>query len=84
MNQITMSRMNLNHPEASIAGTTCSLPESVDDRLNPLCGSGLGQGIMIGKSHGARTHDIAPSIPNCTRNYQQLLAPPVPRSRCND
>jgi len=25
-----------------------------------------------------------PAVAVCTRNYQQLLAPPVPRSRCND
>src|SRR6266576_4386127 len=25
-----------------------------------------------------------PAVAVCIRNYQQLLAPPVPRSRCND
>jgi hypothetical protein len=61
MNQITMSRMNLNHPEASFAGTTCCLPESFDDRPNFLFSSSLGQGIVIGKSDGARTKDMVPS-----------------------
>jgi len=39
---------------------------------------------------GPRRHKTAPSCPHflpavavCTRNYQQLPAPPVPRSRCN-
>jgi hypothetical protein len=61
MNQITMSGMNLNHPEARFAGTTCRLPESFDDRLNFLFGRGLRQRIVIGKRDGARSNNFIPS-----------------------
>lgn len=61
MYQITVSGMNFNHPEASFTGSTCRLPESCDDPLNFLFGRGLGQGIVIGKSDGARSKDFVPS-----------------------
>jgi hypothetical protein len=74
-----MSGMNLNHPEARFAGTTCRLPESIDDRLNLLLGRGLGQGIVIGKSDGARSNDFLPS----TLGFRNLALPlPWPVGTC--
>jgi hypothetical protein len=79
MNQITMSGMNLNHAEASFAGPACRLPESCDDRLNLFFGSGLGQGIMIGKNDGARSNDFLPS----TLGFRNLALPlPWPVCTC--
>ena len=79
MNQISVSRMNLNHPKPGFAGPTCSLPESRDDRANFFLGCGHGNGVMIGKSDGARSNDFVPS----TLGFGNLaLALPWPVGTC--
>src|SRR5260370_1476184 len=68
MNQVAMSSMNLNHPEAGFAGTTCSARESSNYFLNASRCKGLRHGIVIGESECARGHDILPT-PFVFRNF---------------
>src|ERR1700730_17333649 len=61
MDQIAMSGMNLNYPEAGVTSSTCSCRESRDDLLNAVRRKGLRHGIVIGEGDGTRGHDLFPT-----------------------
>src|SRR5882762_6141236 len=61
MNQVSISRMNLNHLEAGFAGATCRLRERSDDLLNAVACKRVRQGITLGERQRARGHDLLPS-----------------------
>src|SRR5438034_3225068 len=61
MNQVSMSRMNLNHLEAGFAGATCRLRERSDDLLNAVACERVRHGITVGERQRARGHDLLPS-----------------------
>src|SRR6266576_393965 len=61
MNEVAMSSMNLNYPEARFAGTTCRVRESGDYFLNAIRGESLRHGIVIGERKCARGHNIFPT-----------------------
>jgi len=61
MNQVAMSRMDLNYPEPRFTSATSSLCESGDDFLNAVDGEHLRHGIVIGKRYWAGGYDILPT-----------------------
>src|SRR5271167_4017214 len=61
MNQVSMSSVDLNDPEAGFTSTTSSLRESSSDALDVVAGEGVRYGIVIGKSHWARGYDVLPA-----------------------
>src|SRR6266404_8803761 len=61
MNEVAMSSVNLNYPEARFAGATCRVGESSNYFLNAIRGEGLRHGIVIGERKCARGHDILPT-----------------------
>src|ERR1700688_1087375 len=61
MNEIAMSSVNLNYPEARFAGATCRVRESSNYFLNAIKGKGLWDGIVIGERKRAWGHDILPT-----------------------
>src|SRR2546426_4359909 len=56
-----MSRMNLNHPEASFAGATRRLRERTDDFLNAVSCERVRHGITIGERQRTRGDDLLPA-----------------------
>src|SRR6266550_2784027 len=76
MNEVAMSSVNLNHPEARLAGATCRIRKSSNYFLNTTRGDSLRHGIVIRERNCARGHDIFPA-PFVFRNSS--LAFPWPR-----
>src|SRR6266478_4066387 len=76
MNEVAMSSVNLNHPEARFAGATCRVGKSSNYFLNPIQREGLGHGIIIRERNWARGHDILPA-PFVFRNRSLTFPWPI-------
>ena len=76
MNQISVSRMNLNHPEARGAGSTRGVRERGDDLLDAFARERGRQRIRISERHTARGHDLRPA-PCLFGNHSVAFPRPV-------
>src|SRR5271167_1081718 len=76
MNQVSMSRVDLDDPEPSFTSTTSSLRESSNDALDVVAGEGAGYWIVTGKSHWARGYDVFPT-PGVFGNHSVAFPWPV-------
>src|SRR6202049_711189 len=76
MNEVAMSSVNLNHPEARFADATCRGRKTSNYCLNAIRGEGLRHGIVIGERKCARGHDILPT-PFVFRNRSLTFPWPI-------
>ena len=76
MNQISMSGVNLDDPKTGFAGPPSRFGESIHDLVNAVAGKGLGQGIVIGERHGARSHHFL-ATPGAFGNHSISFPGPV-------